>query len=144
MNLSKSQSGNIVIRSATGQLLGKSDGSDNMSLLPAPGMFINDRPASAMSEMSIHMGALEGGTQVSRPGSRMEIELGDEVSGNIIDPFTSGPDFHYQVEDEDEELNLELDRNRKKEEEEDIRKRAEEHANAIKLEAQKMFEEKEK
>merc|ERR1719228_1368335 len=63
--LSKSTSGNIVVRSASGMILGKSDGSDAGSTGP---LFVSERPSSAMSDMSINIH--EAGN-VSRPGSRM-------------------------------------------------------------------------
>merc|ERR1719228_2838384 len=63
--LSKSTSGNIVVRSASGMILGKSDGSDAGTSGP---LFVSERPSSAMSDMSIN--THEAG-HVSRPGSRM-------------------------------------------------------------------------
>merc|ERR1712025_930189 len=147
VNLSKSQSGNIVLRSATGQLLGKSDASDNLNLNPS--MFSNERPASAMSDMSINIGGVDGGTTISRPPSRLEMEIGDEISGRFITTATTTPytttTTSYVQNFDDDELNLDDDFELKQKEEEEARKRAaDEELNKIKLEAKQMFEEKEK
>merc|ERR1711915_958339 len=141
--LSKSTSGNIVIRSASGVIIGKSDGTDGGV---SGSLFSGDRPGSAMSDMSIN---LQDTSHMSRPGSRME-QLGDVVSGNI-DPFAPPPDHvsayvddHDREFNVDSELDLEKEQILKKQEEEDVQKRAAEKAALIQQEAQKIFEEKEK
>merc|ERR1711994_558502 len=83
--LSKSVSGNIVLRDASGQLLAKSDPS-NM-LIPPGGLFTQERPGSAMRDVSIN---LPDGMESSRPGSsmshRMESDIGDAVFMTNRDP----------------------------------------------------------
>jgi len=129
--LSKSTSGNIVIRSASGIIIGKSDGSDAVT---GP---LFDRPSSGMSDMSIN---IHDGGQMSRPGSR----LGDDVSG-IVDPFAPPPEHvSLYIDQEDTELNLESDQALKEQEEAEIRKRAAEQAALIQREAQEKFQENEK
>merc|ERR1711915_903246 len=139
--LSKSTSGNIVIRSASGVIIGKSDGTDGGV---SGSLFSGDRPGSAMSDMSIN---LQDTSHMSRPGSRME-QLGDVVSGNV-DPFAPPPEHVSAYDDDrefhvDSELDLEKEQILKKQEEEDVQKRAAEKVALIQREAQKIFEEKEK
>jgi len=129
--LSKSTSGNIVIRSASGIIIGKSDGMDAVT---GP---LFDRPSSGMSDMSIN---IHDAGQMSRPGSR----LGDDVSG-IVDPFAPPPEHVSDyIDQEDTELCLESDQALKEQEEAEIRKRAAEQAALIQREAQEKFQEKEK
>lgn len=129
--LSKSTSGNIVIRSASGIIIGKSDGSDAVT---GP---LFDRPSSGMSDMSIN---IHDAGQMSRPGSR----LGDDVSG-IVDPFAPPPEHvSVYIDQEDTELNLETDQALKEQEEAEIKKRAAEQVALIQREAQEKFQEKEK
>ena len=105
--LSKSMSGNIVMRSSTGQIISKSDESD--LLLPG-GDFVSDRPGSAMSDMSIDI-------DISRPPSKLEF-LGDEISGKMHPNFS--------------EINFTLE---EKEEENKITRNTDEQAKLIELEA---------
>merc|ERR1712233_298258 len=83
--LSKSTSGNIVLRSASGVVLGKSDGTEAGT---RGAVFDSDRPGSAMSDCSINIPDLASHHH-SRPSSRQEV-LGDVVSGNF-DHFSEAP-----------------------------------------------------
>eukprot|EP00092_Neocalanus_flemingeri_P023379 GFUD01025348.1.p1 GENE.GFUD01025348.1~~GFUD01025348.1.p1 ORF type:complete len:1584 (+),score=477.54 GFUD01025348.1:160-4911(+) len=94
-SLSNSLSGNIVMRSASGQIITKSDESD--ILLPG-GAFVSERPGSAMSDMSIDI------ENLSRPGSMLEF-LGDEISGKI-DPYLSEM-LNQEQEEIEKKLNQE-------------------------------------
>ena len=77
--LSKSMSGNIVLRDASGQLIAKSDGNNALNLSQGGGEE-EERPNSAMSECSISM---SDGMDFSRPGSglsgRFESDIGDAM-----------------------------------------------------------------
>jgi len=135
--LSKSTSGNIVIRSSTGQIIGKSDGTDAGASGP---VFVSERPSSAMSDMSINIHEFG---HISRPESRTDI-LGDDVSG-VFDPFAPAPDHVTRyIDQEDTELNLEEDQELKIKEEREIKRRATEQVALIQREAQEKFAEKEK
>ena len=78
--LAKSASGNIVLRSASGVVLCRSDGTEGGT---SGSMFDSERPSSAMSDTSINIPDL---ASHSRPSSR----LGDDVSG-MFDPFSEVP-----------------------------------------------------
>merc|ERR1711874_33697 len=78
--LAKSASGNIVLRSASGVVLCRSDGTEGGT---SGSMFDSERPSSAMSDASINIPDL---ASQSRPSSR----LGDDVSG-MFDPFSEVP-----------------------------------------------------
>jgi len=137
----------IVLRDATGKVI-KDD----------PNIFLNtERPGSAMSEMSI------GIHDLSRPGSRQDLVMGDEVSNSLldlsfstkIDPFTSShptkpDDYVIRTKgDLQDDLDVEIDfgeeasTKREEEEQRAIKKASEAAAEEIRLEAQKRFEEKE-
>merc|ERR1712098_215117 len=79
--LSKSTSGNIVLRSASGVVLCRSDGTEAGT---SGAVFDNERPGSAMSDTSIDIPDLA--SHHSRPPSR----LGDQVSG-AFDHFSEAP-----------------------------------------------------
>merc|ERR1712018_1052120 len=83
--LSKSTSGNIVLRSASGVVLCGSDGTEAGT---SGAVFDSDRPGSAMSDCSINIPDLASHHH-SRPSSRQEV-LGDVVSGNF-DHFSEAP-----------------------------------------------------
>merc|ERR1711936_687714 len=140
----------IVCRSASGKVI-KDDPVDfaTMSMEPT-------RPGSAMSECSIQLPG-DG----SRPGSRMDQMLGDELSRSLLDLTTSGnlqaspahnasyssgfPQGKNMLDDLDVEINLGEDAATKREEEEEAsRKAAEAMAEKIRADAKKQFEEKEK
>jgi len=135
--ISKSTSGNIVVRSASGIIIGKSDGSEAGTTGP---LFTSERPSSAMSDMSINIH--ETG-HVTRPDSRLEL-LGDDVSG-LVDPYAPLPDhIASYVDDQDTELNLESEEELKRKEQAEIEKRAAEQMALIQKEAQEKVKEKEK
>merc|ERR1712241_655315 len=133
----------IVCRSASGKVI-KDDPVDfaTMSMEPT-------RPGSAMSECSIQLPG-----DVSRPGSRMDQMLGDELSRSLLDLTTSGnlqaspahnasyssgfPQGKNMLDDLDVEINLGEDAATKREE------AAEAMAEKIRADAKKQFEEKEK
>merc|ERR1712038_1448357 len=140
----------IVCRSASGKVI-KDDPVDfaTMSMEPT-------RPGSAMSECSIQLPG-----DVSRPGSRMDQMLGDELSRSLLDLTTSGnlqaspahnasyssgfPQGKNMLDDLDVEINLGEDAATKREEEEEAsRKAAEAMAEKIRADAKKQHEEKEK
>merc|ERR1712241_1402763 len=140
----------IVCRSASGKVI-KDDPVDfaTMSMEPT-------RPGSAMSECSIQLPG-----DVSRPGSRMDQMLGDELSRSLLDLTTSGnlqaspahnasyssgfPQGKNMLDDLDVEITLGEDAATKREEEEEAsRKAAEAMAEKIRADAKKQFEEKEK
>ena len=73
-NLNNSSIDTIQVHSASGQIIGMSDERD--LVLPG-GVFVSERPGSAMSDMSID---IEMG---SRPGSKLEY-IGDDVSGKVV------------------------------------------------------------
>merc|ERR1719419_1059169 len=79
--LSKSTSGNIVLRSASGVVLCRSDGTEAGT---TGAVFDHERPGSAMSDTSIDIPDLA--SHHSRPPSR----LGDQVSG-AFDHFSEAP-----------------------------------------------------
>merc|ERR1711970_1692071 len=98
---------------------------------------------------------------VSRPGSRMDQMLGDELSRSLLDLTTSGnlqaspahntsyssgfPQGKNMLDDLDVEINLGEDAATKREEEEEAsRKAAEAMAEKIRSDAKKQFEEKER
>jgi len=138
----------LVLRDASGKVI-KDD----------PNIFLNtERPGSAMSEMSI------GFHDLSRPGSRQDLMMGDEVSNSLldlsfstkIDPFASShptkPEDYVMTTKGDlqDDLDVEIDfgeeastKKREEEEQRSIKKAAEAAAEEIRLEAQKRFEEKE-
>merc|ERR1712098_45231 len=89
--LSKSTSGNIVLRSASGVVLCRSDGTEAGT---SGAVFDNERPGSAMSDTSIP----DLASHHSRPSSR----LGDQVSG-AFDHFSEAP-TNYCDKDVQEEL----------------------------------------
>eukprot|EP00092_Neocalanus_flemingeri_P010785 GFUD01011614.1.p1 GENE.GFUD01011614.1~~GFUD01011614.1.p1 ORF type:complete len:1750 (+),score=541.73 GFUD01011614.1:94-5343(+) len=125
---------NVVVRSASGQILTKPGESD------AGPVFVSERPSSAMSDMSIN---IHDFGHTSRPGSRLDL-LGDDVSG-IIDPFAPAPDHVIDYTDHaDTELDLEQEQALKKEEEAEIRRRSAEQVMLIQREAQEKFQENEK
>merc|ERR1712083_736703 len=114
------------------------------------------RPGSAMSECSIQLPG-DG----SRPGSRMDQMLGDELSRSLLDlttsrnlqaspahnaSYSSGfPQGKNMLDDLDVEINLGEDAATKREEEEEARKKAAEAtAEKIRADAKKQHEEKEK
>merc|ERR1712130_74391 len=114
------------------------------------------RPGSAMSECSIQLPG-----DVSRPGSRMDQMLGDELSRSLLDLTTSGnlhaspahnasyssgfPQGKNMLDGLDVEINLGEDAATKREEEEEAsRKAAEAMAEKIRADAKIQFEEKEK
>merc|ERR1711892_1515853 len=107
-------------------------------------MFSNDRASSAMSDMSINVGGLDGGSTVSRPPSRLEMELGDEVSGMIVTSSGQQTNTDSSGTFDDDELNLDNDLEIKQKEEDEVKKRAEEQQAIIQLEAQNRYEENEK
>ena len=80
--LAKSASGNIVLRSASGVVLCRSDGTEAGT---SGSMFDTERPGSAMSDSSINIPDLAATT--SRPPSR----LGDDISAGDFDPFSEIP-----------------------------------------------------
>merc|ERR1712226_858056 len=140
----------IVCRAASGKVI-KDDPVDlaTMSMEPT-------RPGSAMSECSIQLPG-----DVSRPGSRMDQMLGDELSRSLLDLTTSGnlqaspahnasyssgfPQGKNMLDDLDVEINLGEDAATKREEEEEARKKAAEAtAEKIRADAKKQHEEKEK
>merc|ERR1711981_1332406 len=140
----------IVCRSASGKVI-KDDPVDfaTMSMEPT-------RPGSAMSECSIQLPG-----DVSRPGSRMDQMLGDELSRSLLDLTISGnlqaspahnasyssgfPQGKNMLDDLDVEINLGEDAATKGEEEEEARKKAAEAtAEKIRADAKKQHEEKEK
>merc|ERR1712172_139282 len=138
----------IVCGSASGKVI-KDDPVDFATMEPT-------RPGSAMSECSIQLPA-----DVSRPGSRMDQMLGDELSRSLLDLTTSGnlqaspahnasyssgfPQGKNMLDDLDVEINLGEDAATKREEEEEAsRKAAEAMAEKIRSDAKKQFEEKEK
>merc|ERR1711990_1431742 len=142
----------IVCRSASGKVI-KDDPVDFATMEP--------RPGSAMSECSIQ---LPGDVSQchSRPGSRMDQMLGDDLSRSLLDLTTSGnlraspahnasysaagfPQGKNMLDDLDVEINLGEDAATKREEEEEAsRKAAEAMAEKIRADAKKQFEEKEK
>merc|ERR1712098_348031 len=95
--LSKSTSGNIVLRSASGVVLCRSDGTEAGT---SGAVFDSDRPGSAMSDCSINIPDLASHHH-SRPSSRQEV-LGDVVSGNF-DHFSEAP-IDYCDKDVQEEV----------------------------------------
>merc|ERR1711892_825652 len=97
-------------------------------------MFSNDRASSAMSDMSINVGGLDGGSTVSRPPSRLEMELGDEVSGMIVTSSGQQTSTDYSGNFDDDELNLDNDLEIKQKEED------EQKAEKEKLELKKRIE----
>jgi len=142
----------IVCRSASGKVI-KDDPVDFATMEP--------RPGSAMSECSIQ---LPGDVSQchSRPGSRMDQMLGDELSRSLLDLTTSGnlraspahnasysaagfPQGKNMLDDLDVEINLGEEAATKREEEaEASRKAAEAAAEKIRADAKRMHEEKEK
>merc|ERR1719431_2241682 len=135
--ISKSTSGNIVVRSASGIIIGKSDGSEAGTSGP---LFTSERPSSAMSDMSINIH--ETG-HVTRPDSRMEL-LGDDVSG-LVDPYAPLPDhISSYVDYQDTELSLENEEELKRKEQAETEIRAAEQVALIQREAQEKVREKEK
>merc|ERR1712241_1608985 len=142
----------IVCRSASGKVI-KDDPVDFATMEP--------RPGSAMSECSIQ---LPGDVSQchSRPGSRMDQMLGDELSRSLLDLTTSGnlraspahnasysaagfPQGKNMLDDLDVEINLGEEAATKLEEEaEASRKAAEAAAEKIRADAKRMHEEKEK
>merc|ERR1712107_525770 len=142
----------IVCRSASGKVI-KDDPVDFATMEP--------RPGSAMSECSIQ---LPGDVSQchSRPGSRMDQMLGDELSRSLLDLTTSGnlraspahnasysaagfPEGKNMLDDLDVEINLGEEAATKREEEaEASRKAAEAAAEKIRADAKRMHEEKEK
>merc|ERR1712128_287338 len=128
-------SGNIVIRSASGMIIGKTDGSDAGGPL-----FVDKRPGSGMSDMSIN---IHDTGHVSRPGLRLDL-LGDDVSG-FVDPYAPLPDHvSSYLDQEDTELNLESEQELKRKEQAEIERRGSEQAALIKREAQEKFQASEK
>merc|ERR1712226_427955 len=140
----------IVCRSASGKVI-KDDPVDFSAMSMEP-----TRPGSAMSECSIQLPG-DG----SRPGSRMDQMLGDELSRSLLDLTTSGnlqaspahnasyssgfPQGKNMLDDLDVEINLGEDAATKREEEEEAsRKAAEAMAEKVRADAKKQFEEKEK
>merc|ERR1712226_1136786 len=140
----------IVCRSASGKVI-KDDPVDFSAMSMEP-----TRPGSAMSECSIQLPG-DG----SRPGSRMDQMLGDELSRSLLDLTTSGnlqaspahnasyssgfPQGKNMLDDLDVEINLGEDAATKREEEEEARKKAAEAtAEKIRADAKKQHEEKEK
>merc|ERR1712203_1058895 len=141
----------IVCRSASGKVI-KDDPVDFAAMSMEP-----TRPGSAMSECSIQLPG-----DVSRPGSRMDQMLGDELSRSLLDLTTSGnlraspahnasysaagfPQGKNMLDDLDVEINLGEDAATKREEEaEASRKAAEAAAEKIRADAKRMHEEKEK
>merc|ERR1712088_1204986 len=140
----------IVCRSASGKVI-KDDPVDFSAMSMEP-----TRPGSAMSECSIQLPG-DG----SRPGSRMDQILGDELSRSLLDLTTSGnlqaspahnasyssgfPQGKNMLDDLDVEINLGEDAATKREEEEEARKKAAEAtAEKIRADAKKQHEEKEK
>merc|ERR1712001_772400 len=140
----------IVCRSASGKVI-KDDPVDFSAMSMEP-----TRPGSAMSESSIQLPG-DG----SRPGSRMDQMLGDELSRSLLDLTTSGnlqaspahnasyssgfPQGKNMLDDLDVEINLGEDAATKREEEEEARKKAAEAtAEKIRADAKKQHEEKEK
>merc|ERR1712060_701141 len=140
----------IVCRSASGKVI-KDDPVDFSAMSMEP-----TRPGSAMSECSIQLPG-DG----SRPGSRMDQMLGDELSRSLLDLTTSGnlqaspahnasyssgfPQGKNMLDDLDVEINLGEDAASKREEEEEARKKAAEAmAEKIRADAKKAFEAKEK
>merc|ERR1711981_117154 len=140
----------IVCRSASGKVI-KDDPVDFSAMSMEP-----TRPGSAMSECSIQLPG-----DVSRPGSRMDQMLGDELSRSLLDLTTSGnlqaspahnasyssgfPQGKNMLDDLDVEINLGEDAATKREEEEEARKKAAEAtAEKIRADAKKQHEEKEK
>merc|ERR1711936_1330741 len=140
----------IVCRSASGKVI-KDDPVDFAAMSMEP-----TRPGSAMSECSIQLPG-----DVSRPGSRMDQMLGDELSRSLLDLTTSGnlqaspahnasyssgfPQGKNMLDDLDVEINLGEDAATKREEEEEARKKAAEAtAEKIRADAKKQHEEKEK
>merc|ERR1711963_903914 len=95
--LSKSTSGNIVLRSASGVVLCRSDGTEAGT---SGAVFGSDRPGSAMSDCSINIPDLASHHQ-SHPSSRQEV-LGDVVSGTF-DHFSEAP-VDYCDKDVQEEI----------------------------------------
>merc|ERR1712156_1387886 len=142
----------IVCRSASGKVI-KDDPVDFATMEP--------RPGSAMSECSIQ---LPGDVSQchSRPGSRMDQMLGDELSRSLLDLTTSGnlraspahnasysaagfPQGKNMLDDLDVEINLGEEAATKRDEEaEASRKAAEAAAEKIRADAKRMHEEKEK
>merc|ERR1712147_306705 len=142
----------IVCRSASGKVI-KDDPVDFATMEP--------RPGSAMSECSIQ---LPGDVSQchSRPGSRMDQMLGDELSRSLLDLTTSGnlraspahnasysaagfPQGKNMLDDLDVEINLgEEAATQRDEEAEASRKAAEAAAEKIRADAKRMHEEKEK
>merc|ERR1712226_787488 len=139
----------IVCSSASGKVI-KDDPVDFSAMSMEP-----TRPGSAMSECSIQLPG-DG----SRPGSRMDQMLGDELSRSLLDLTTSGnlqaspahnasyssgfPQGKNMLDDLDVEINLGEDAATKREEEEASRKAAEAMAEKIRADAKIQFEEKEK
>merc|ERR1712203_719712 len=140
----------IVCRSASGKVI-KDDPVDFAAMSMEP-----TRPGSAMSECSIQLPG-----DVSRPGSRMDQMLGDELSRSLLDLTPSGnlqaspahnasyssgfPQGKNMLDDLDVEINLGEDAATKREEEEEARKKAAEAtAEKIRADAKKQHEEKEK
>merc|ERR1712039_495388 len=141
----------IVCRSASGKVI-KDDPVDFATMEP--------RPGSAMSECSIQ---LPGDVSQchSRPGSRMDQMLGDELSRSLLDLTTSGnlraspahnasysaagfPQGKNMLDDLDVEINLGEEAATKREEEaEASRKAAEAAAEKIRADAKRMQERKE-
>ena len=138
--LSKSTSGNIVLRSASGALLCRSDGTEAGT---SGAMFEQERPGSAMSDMSINIPDLASHSQHSRPASR----LGDEVSA-AFDHFSEAP-LNYSDKDVQQEATrkmvLQEDKSRfykEKRQEAEEKERAEAVAEMQKLEDLKIMKEK--
>merc|ERR1711973_632305 len=142
----------IVCRSASGKVI-KDDPVDFAAMEP--------RPGSAMSECSIQLPGDVSQCQ-SRPGSRMDQMLGDELSRSLLDLTTSGnlraspaqnasysaagfPQGKNMLDDLDVEINLGEEAATKRDEEaEASRKAAEAAAEKIRADAKRMHEEKEK
>ena len=95
--LSKSTSGNIVLRSASGVVLCRSDGTETGT---TGAVFDQERPGSAMSDMSINIPDLASHT--SRPSSR----LGDEVSA-AFDHFSEAP-INYSDREVQQEISRKM------------------------------------
>ena len=135
--LAKSASGNnIVLRSASGVVLCRSDGTEAGT---SGSMFDSERPSSAMSEASMDIPDLA--TQ-SRPPSR----LGDDVSSGRFDPFSEitasfEPVGTAPSKTEQQDMRLNEDKDRYVEEEE--RKKEAEKAEKIAGEKRKAEEEAE-